>query len=171
MNDLPLATVDQARIFYLLGQHVIAIAGQQPSGSRVELQESKTHDVPALAILLHAGSGCSAVAESYYLVEPVLGRGPILSSIALSHAGGSNLIPVEPMNCGATRVIGSSPSFRFDDAFEGALRQLPPFRESAPGQAIPLVDIVAMGAIYGGFSGFSRLFVQLQVTPERPSGP
>lgn len=166
-----LAAVDQARIFHLLGQHVIAIAGQQPGGSQVELQELVAGHGDSLAILVHPGGAPGAASESYYLVKPVLAPGPLRPAVRLEHAGGCDLIRVEPLNCGATRVIGHSPSFRFDDAFEGALRQLPPFRESDPRHALSLVDIVAMGAIYGGFSGFSRMFVQLQVTAARLPNP
>jgi hypothetical protein len=160
METPELAPVDLARVFYLQNQHVIAAIGQKAPGSEVEVVESVAAD-GTVRLRLHQSSPPALPTDTYYLVRPILPKGPVRRSIQLLHAGGGLAVPVEPLSCAAFRVTGHSPSFRFDEAFEDALRQLPMFSTNAPGQGLPLVDLVAMGAIYGGFSGFSRLFVRL----------
>lgn len=160
METPALAPVDIARVFYLQNQHVIAAMGQKAPGSEVEVSECLAAD-GTVRLRLHQPSPPGLPTDTYYLVRPILPRGPIRNSIRLLHAAGGLAVPVEPLNCASFRVTGHSPSFRFDEAFESALRQLPMFSANPPGQGLPLVDLVAMGAIYGGFSGFSRLFVRL----------
>jgi hypothetical protein len=160
MEPPELAPMDLARVFYLQNQHVIAAIGQKAPGSEVEVLESVAAD-GTVRLRLHQSSPPGLLTDTYYLVRPVLPKGPMRGSIRVLHAAGGLAVPVEPLNCAAFRVTGHSPSFRFDEAFEDALRQLPMFSTNPPGQGLPLVDLVAMGAIYGGFSGFSRLFVRV----------
>ena len=160
-----LATVVTARAFYLQGQHVVAIAGRKPAAAEVTLTESAAGDATIVLYLKRSPSE-STVIDTYYIIQPVCGSGTLRNAVRILHAGGSLMVPVEPVNCAAQRVTGFSPSFSFDEAFADALRQLPLLNRGPSGQDLPLVDLLAMGAIYGGFSGFSRLFLRVGATTD-----
>ncbi|HUR36616.1 MAG TPA: hypothetical protein VM009_02290 [Terriglobales bacterium] len=169
--------------FYVQSRHVMLVHGKKPFGAEVELTESGfDRGISSLTLTLNpiapANSfetePCAADqphSDSYYLVRSVFAPGPMRRSIRLVHRAGQDLVPVQPLSCRRCHpVTGSSQSFCFDEAFEDALRQLPPLRNADKNQSLPLVDIVAMGAVYGGFSGFSRLFLRLEASSEFSSG-
>lgn len=163
MDSPSLAAVDLARTFYVQGQHVLALIGRKTAGSEIELLECPTSD-GTFVLRLHRSAPGAQLAETFYVVRPLFDPGPMRRSLRLLYGAGGVSMPVEPLNCGSLRVTGVSPSFRLDEAFEDALRQLPLFRRNPPDQPLPLVDILAMGAIYGGFTGFSRLFLRVGVS-------
>lgn len=160
MKTSILATAVTTRAFYLQGQHVIAVAGLRPAGGEITLEEIVTAEGTIVLHLQPPARNPDAM-DAYYIVRPVFHRGSMRRSVRILHADGPNNVPVEPLCCAARHVTGSSPSFCFDEAFADALRQLPPFTRTGKGQELPLVDVLAVGAIYGGFSGFSRLFLRV----------
>lgn len=162
--DLILASRHSARCFYIQGRHIIIASGPKPAGSEVVLFESH----PAVRLSL-TGIASDLMVDTYYLVRPIFSPGPMLAHVRIHHRAGSDLLPVEPVACAGdcrTCPTGCSQSFRLDEAFADALRQLPMFAKADTSRPLPLVDLVAMGALYGGFSGFSRLFVRLRERTE-----
>lgn len=103
--------------------------------------------------------------DTYYLVRTLHLPGGKRPCIWVRHMHGTDRITVEslsPRKTGATSIAtGISADFQVDEAFADALRQLP-ILPGASGRSIPAIDVVALGAIYGGFSGFSRLFLRLE---------
>jgi len=164
MDPILLASRHSARCFYIQGRHVLVVSGPKPASSDVVLRES--HPAVTLALTVPAGAPLD---DTYYLVRPIFSPGPLLAHVRLCHREGSDLLPVELMACAGdcrTCPTGCSQSFRLDEAFADALRQLPMFAKADASRPLPLVDLVALGALYGGFSGFSRLFVRLEERQE-----
>jgi hypothetical protein len=59
--------------------------------------------------------------------------------------------------------MGFSPNFSLDEAFNDALGKLRLNAVSGTASNEPsMVDVVSMGTMYGGFSGYSRLFVRVE---------
>lgn len=164
MENLPLASRHSARCFYIQDRHVILVSGAKPSLAEVVLHESGSGLILCLTAAFAAPPG-----DTYYLVRPIFSPGAMLAHVRLCHRDGTDLLPVELMACGGdcrSCPTGCSQSFCLDEAFADALRQLPMFAQADASRPLPLVDLVAMGALYGGFSGFSRLFVRLRERPE-----
>ena len=175
MSSSGFASKEIARSFYLHNRHVLLVQGSKPHNSEVLLVEDAL--APGAARLMMRqpmGAGACTGSDAYYLVKPLFGKGPMRRTITLTHQAGKEAVRVEPLGCRANPscpfATGSSQAFRFDEAFEDALRQLPIFQRADNALPLPLVDIVAIGALYGGFSGFSHLFLRLEavaeVTPE-----
>jgi hypothetical protein len=160
-----LAHRSSARLFYVQGHHIVVVHGLRPSGSEVELRERVGESSPELSLALRCSEPALAAGDHYYLVQTVFAREAMRPSVRLVHRDGIQQLRVEPVCCASFRVTGASPSFDFDEAFASALRQLPTFSDAAPGAPLPFVEVLAMGAIYGGFTGFSRLFVHLEARP------
>lgn len=164
MDHLLLASRYSARCFYIQAQHILIVSGPMPAGAEVILRESQDAVTLALTEDLSVPSD-----DTYYLVRPIFSPGPTRAHVRLFHRAGSDLLPVELVVCGGdcrSCPTGCSQSFRLDEAFADALRQLPMFAQTDTSRPLPLVDLVAMGALYGGFSGFSRLFVRLRERPQ-----
>lgn len=164
-----LARKDIARSFYVQGRHVMLVQGKKPSGSEVDLTETGLDlGISSLTLAMAQHVTSDAATERYYLVRPVFAKGPMRHAVRLIHQAGRELIPVEPLVCRAVKPTGAatgiSQDFRFDEAFEDALRQLPAFQAANRSLPLPLIDVVAMGAVYGGFAGFSRLFLRVEAT-------
>lgn len=169
-----LAAKDIARSFYVQGRHVMLVQGNKPWGTEVELNETGfDRGISNLTLAMAQDITSTPVSARYYLVQPVFAKGPMRTAIRLIHQAGRELIPVEPLVCRAVTpsgpATGSSQDFRFDEAFEDALRQLPAFQAASRSAPLPLIDVVAMGAVYGGFAGFSRLFLRLEATTPVPA--
>jgi len=164
-----LARKSIARGFYMRGSHVILIQGAKPCGTEVTLHEGGFDRGIADLTLAQSLPDEGPCIDSYYLVQPVFAKGAMRPAVRLLHRGGAELVPVEPVACRRfARATGSSQDFRLDEAFADALRQLPVFQNADKSEPLPLVDVVAMGVLYGGFSGFSRLFVRLEATSTAP---
>ncbi len=174
MDTQVLARKDIARSFYVQGRHVMLVQGNKPSGSEVDLSETGfDRGISNLTLAIAQDVTSDAAIERYYLVRPVFAKGPMRPSIRLIHQAGRELIPVEPIVCRAVTptgpATGFSQDFRFDEAFEDALRQLPAFQAASRSLPLPLIDVVAMGAVYGGFAGFSRFFLRLEAKTPDPT--
>ncbi|HUS18950.1 MAG TPA: hypothetical protein VMZ25_04825 [Terriglobales bacterium] len=163
-----LARKDFAGNYYAQGRHVMVIQGSRPAGTEIVLEEAGTNrHGSSLALRIGAADREDSGQEDYYLIQPVFGKSPLRAAIRLMHCDGEELVPTRFVGCQlSAHVTGSSQAFNLDEAFADALRQLPPLRPADTSVPLPLVDLVAMGALYGGFSGFSRLFVRLKSHPE-----
>ena len=152
------ATKDVARTFYAHGSHVILVQGPKPHDAEVTLVE---REPGAVSLMMTAGTAETSISpDTYYLVKPVFAKAPMRRVVTLLHGAGRESMPVEELACGCG--TGSSQAFNLDEAFQDALRRLPIFALAPEGEPLALVDLVAIGAIYGGFSGFSHLFVRVQ---------
>lgn len=163
MDPLPLASRHAARCFYIQEQHILVLTGPLPAGCEVTLRE-----VPDAVTVCLSGTAGAPADDTYYLVRPIFSPCPMLPHVRLCHRDGFDRLPVELVACGLdcqSCPTGCSQSFRLDEAFADALRQLPMFAKADASRPLPLVDLVALGALYGGFSGFSRLFVRLRERP------
>lgn len=102
--------------------------------------------------------------DDYFIVQPLADVGD-RSQIAVIHRDGCDELKLESISmvaapssdCG---ILGISQDFSLEAAFKDALAKIGPEPDRTPG----LVEVVSMGALYGGFSGFSRLFVRLEKT-------
>jgi hypothetical protein len=167
MPDRMLATKEVACCYYIQGRHVVLISGKKPCGSEVALKQAgfdRNLSNFALKHSMPVEHSELADRERYYLVQPILPEGAMRKGIRLIHSGGSDLVPTQTLGCrrAAAPATGCSQGFDLDEAFADALRQLPLFQSADKSAPLPVVDLVAMGALYGGFSGFSRLFIRVQ---------
>jgi hypothetical protein len=173
----PLAPKPIARVFYLNSRHVMVIKGSKPCKGEVRLfPRQLVAEASGLTLRIadqDRDTHCSDSDEldTYYLVQPILPGIPKRSWVVLEHEAGIQRIPVESIGCHFLRATGVSQAFDFDEAFTDALRRLPIFQQTDPGLPLPLVDVVAVGALYGGFAGFSHLFMRVEpvLAPSRES--
>ena len=161
MNPSKLAQRDGARVFESNGQTVVIITGWKPRDCEMpEVVERNGR-------LLLCNKGPNDLRsrpgsmDRYFLVQPLETR---VSSreVRLRHAEGSDCLKIESFPRGGPRpsdrcVFGVSQDFSLEAAFKDALSRLDP----ASLRQVGLVEVVSMGALYGGFSGFSRLFVSI----------
>ncbi len=161
MNPPKLAQRDSIRLFSINNQTVAVITGKKP----------KNYDVPHLVkqgerrLVIEFAASVEALAESgsldsYIIVQPVLITTK-LGAVEVWHANGCDRINVESL-CRESRegepgMLGISQDFSLEAAIKDALSRLTPEAQREP----QLFDVVSMGALYGGFSGFSRLFVRM----------
>jgi hypothetical protein len=123
--------------------------------------------------------------DTYCLVEPIAAAAKH-PYITIMHRDGSDLVKVESINSHSantpiTRLveptteikaaedreviasaIGFSQNFSLDEAFKDALQKLNARPLSDTNRELSMIDVVSMGAAYGGFSGFNRLFVKVE---------
>jgi hypothetical protein len=185
------ASRELVRIFYTHNQHIAVVTGKKPRHcAAVDLiRSSRQSDTPTFSIVRSPSSDselADATADRYYLVKPLL-AGPARGHINIRHLGGVQRVTVEKLSmngkqphgkCAAPRVarrkddvesaLGYSQNFSMDEAFNDALSHLPVLGDRRNNR-LTLVDVVSMGAIYGGFSGFSRLFVKVEQSAARIS--
>ena len=64
---------------------------------------------------------------------------------------------------GVDEAIGTSSNLKFDEAFANALQNMPPYK---PPHTDPLetIDVVKMGALFGGVAGFHHMVVRVRRT-------
>src|SRR5437879_7781773 len=129
--------------------------------------------------------GYNQRSDSYCLVQPIF-PGPKRPYLTLLHRDGSDLVKVEAISSptvddftraaisrdveieepehlsGIASAIGFSQNFSLDEAFKDALHNLQARPLADPNQELSIIDVVSMCAAYGGFSGFSRLFVKIE---------
>jgi len=108
--------------------------------------------------------------EAYVIVQPV-NVGSELGDVQVWHADGCVRTQVEclrpddrPDN---SAVLGISQDFSLEMAIKDALAQVAPNPRKEP----QLFEVVSMGALYGGFSGFSRIFVRMAPADTYASAP
>lgn len=177
MTPPNLASRDSISIFFYQGQHIALVAGRKPANAEVELtavpgSKSLFH----LRLLTFHTDRELRETDTYYLVRSLVCIGPKRPFIFVAHSQGTDRVLVESLSCRRSpnghdsAATGYSNDFQLDQAFADALRQLPICADS-PAKAFTLIDIVALGAIYGGFSGFSRLFVRLEQSTSKKRPP
>ncbi len=184
------ATREFVRVFFAHNQHIAIVSGRKPRRfATVDLiRTNEQSKVPTFTIAMH-GEKPSLDADQeqhdrYYLVKPLF-PGPARSHINIRHFDGTDRLRVEELpliaDAGLVRTdtdsapnstttqreqpgtaLGYSQNFSMDEAFTDALSHLPKFERRHRDRRVTVVDVVSMGAIYGGFSGFSRLFVKVE---------
>jgi hypothetical protein len=105
--------------------------------------------------------------DRFFLVQPIAPKTKT-GEIEVVHRDGRERLKICPLaptksdiRPAAAGAFGVSQDFSLEAAFKDALSKLNPKSLHAPS----LVEVVSMGALYGGFSGFSRLFVRVEATP------
>src|SRR5947209_7876464 len=185
------ASRELVRIFYAHNQHIAVVTGKKPRHcAAVDLiRSSRPSDTPTFSIVRSATSDSEvddSTADRYYLVKPLL-PGPARAHISVRHLGGVQRVPVETLSANGKQAngkcatpaiarrkedvesaLGYSQNFSMDEAFNDALSHLPVLGHRRNNR-LTLVDVVSMGAVYGGFSGFSRLFVKVEQSASRIS--
>jgi hypothetical protein len=71
---------------------------------------------------------------------------------------GSSDRPCPP---GADEATGFSRNLSFDEAFAHALANLPPLDLTGTADVLVRVQVVEIGALFGGIAGFNDLFVRV----------
>jgi len=175
MNSWKRLSKDVVRIFFTQNQHIAIVTGKRRSRcAEIELVEvTQTPRIPVLAIQCQCDHisehTCYSGHENYCLVKPVF-AGPLRPFISLLHLEGSEVVKVEilPGPGDATKpgllasAIGFSQNYSLDEAFNDALQKLGLSPSPDSTQQASVVDVVSMGAVYGGFSGYSRMFVRVE---------
>jgi len=101
--------------------------------------------------------------DRYFIVQPIAVP-PEARRVGILHRDGTDEVDIEDLASAkakttvSTAILGISQDFSLEAAFKDALSKFDPEKLASPG----LVEIVSMGALYGGFSGFSRLFVRVE---------
>ena len=186
------ASREFVRIFFAHNQHIAVVTGRKPRHCiEVDLIRSRApSNIPTFAIVMRPEKSSHEVKgaehDHYYLVKPLF-SGPPQSQIHVIHVDGTELVGVERIFSGgeiqsmhreesrspilpapatlkkaSQTALGYSQNFSMEEAFTDALSHLPASGRSLSDRRVIMVDVVSMGAIYGGFSGFSRLFVKVE---------
>jgi hypothetical protein len=58
------------------------------------------------------------------------------------------------------QATGFSANRSFDEAFANAVASLPPFQPTTP-DALDRIEVLEIGALFGGIAGFRHLFVRV----------
>ena len=167
---------DSVRFFRFGHQHIAFVTGTRSRRCAdirfVRMKDSNNGARFALQCAcsgpeMHEGSNF----DNYYILSPLVVPQEC-DQVMVLHREGSEKIAVESIGVmpetgdtvAADRrpaAVGISQNFSLEEAFRNAIENLgmpiapEPHRSS-------LVDIVAMGALYGGCQGFSRLFVKVE---------
>ena len=180
------------RIFFAHNQHIAVVTGRKPRHCiEVDLIRSHgPSNNPTFAIVMRPEKSSNEIKgaehDHYYLVKPLF-PGPPKSHIHVMHLDGTELVGVERISSGgeiqsmygeesrlpirpapatlkkaSETALGYSQNFSMDEAFTDALSHLPACDRRLSDRRVTMVDVVSMGAMYGGFSGFSRLFVKVE---------
>jgi hypothetical protein len=177
MNSWKRMSKDMVRIFFTQNQHIAIVTGKRRSRcSEIELAEvTQSPRIPVLAILCQCDhisehAGYSAY-ENYCLVQPVF-AGPFRPYISLLRREGTEVVKVETLPAAVlaktpppgvlASATGFSQNYSLDEAFSDALQKLGLSPSPDSTQEASVVDVVSMGAVYGGFSGYSRMFVRVE---------
>jgi hypothetical protein len=168
---------DTVRILFTQNQHVVIVTGKKRSRcAEIELVEmTQNPRIPVLAIQCRcndiAEHSCYSGYANYCVVMPVL-AGTLRPYISLLHRDGTEVVKVETLpalvlgdagNAGLlASAIGFSQNYSLDEAFNDALKKLGLCPSSSSERETSVVDVVSMGAVYGGFSGYSRMFVRVE---------
>ena len=101
-------------------------------------------------------------------------------TITVHHADGADQVPIQeygkelepyadavkgssdrPCPPGADEATGFSRNLSFDEAFGHALANLPPLDLTGTADVLVRVQVVEIGALFGGIAGFNDLFVRV----------
>ena len=158
MKPSKLVQRDSIRVFSLSGRLVVIVTGHKAADCKgPRLFASNKH----LELRCDCSGRCHPkhIGGEYFLVQPI--DGDPSNTVNVRHANGVDYVVVQDLdldkNAGESEsILGISQDFSLEAAFKDALRKINP-----AGRQPTLVEVVSMGALYGGFSGFSRLFVRV----------
>jgi hypothetical protein len=167
MKTWKLGMMDSVRLFALSGHkdRVILVTGRKPVGCDGPKPIVAGPDKICLSCDCSKASfhPAKGPAHNYFVVQPVEIAGS-KHDIEILHSRGRDRVQVELLSSmtdsPAESAIGISQDFALEEAFKDAVAKLSPPSQQEPS----LVEIVSAGALYGGFSGFSRLFVRVEKT-------
>jgi hypothetical protein len=167
MKHSILASRDSIRVFQLNGQMVAIVVGSKPQSCQGPNLIRTRPGCFDLRCKCPDKCESQPTAGKYFIVQP-LEAVVSADTIKVRHAGGTDSILVNPIDSadakttGDSALLGISQDFSLEAAFKDALSKVDPKNARPPG----LMEVVSMGALYGGFSGFSRLFVRVASTPD-----
>ena len=165
-----------------LGEHIlIAARGETPTpGYQVDIEQSPLRIFPPRFLLVWSQKpGIWPDVVTPYLVYEVFRFPQEVAEVTVQHADGQDDVPIEQPD---RRLLGSlletasrdgldaaqtdeatglSQRLSFDEAFQDALRRLPPIKEPHPDQ-LEEVQVLEVGGQFGGFAGFRHLFVKIR---------
>jgi hypothetical protein len=165
MKPTRLALRDSIRIFEVANQLVAIVVGNKPTGCpgpRLCKARAGCFDLAC-----ECGFDCRGpAAERYFIVQPIQAFLKV-GEIRVRHADGIDSHRIQNVDSQSemlaersemTPILGFSQNFSLEAAFKDALKKLDPSGLKEPS----LVEVVSLGALYGGFSGFSRMFVRVE---------
>lgn len=178
-TNCELSTRTALRAFYGHEYLVIVAEGELPTpGFDPDIEQSMLQIFPPQFSLLRCvrpGIFPQVVTPFRYAESFLVGTRPDV--VTVYHAEGSDEVTVE--DCGAelaayTRTVrraeecpegadqatGFSKRLSFDEAFRDALTKLPPIENPIPDQ-LERVQVVEIGALFGGIAGFNDLTVTI----------
>lgn len=169
MSPQKLAHLESVRLFSVIGRHVAVVTGKKPRGS--EMPRLVNEGLHRLVLeLINTDRPANGKLEAYVLVQPVHIPAEC-SDVQVWHADGCIRTKVETLRpddrTENSAVLGISQDFSLEMAIKDALLRLEPNAEREP----QLFEVVSMGALYGGFSGFSRLFVRMAQADSHAAPP
>ncbi len=179
--DCELARRTSIRAVRLGEQILIAARGEAPTpGYRVELQQSPLRIFPQQFLLVWCREpGVWLEVATPYAVYAVFPFPQDIGQVTVNHADGPDEVPIEqpdyqllgsligaPSTSGIAaaqvdEATGLSQTLSFDEAFQDALRRLPPIQKPHPDQ-LEEVQVLETGGQFGGFAGFRHLFVKVR---------
>jgi hypothetical protein len=164
---------DSVRILFTQNQHVAIVTGKKHRRcAEIELVEVTQNVLAIQCRCQHIGAHETyAGQDNYCVVQPVF-AGTMRPYISLLHRDGTDMVKVEtlpvPVPSSSAHpgllktAIGFSQNYSLDEAFNDALQKLGLFPSPYSKGETSVVDVVSMGAVYGGFSGYNRMFVRVE---------
>ncbi|MGH3696596.1 MAG: hypothetical protein ACRDRX_21845 [Pseudonocardiaceae bacterium] len=163
-------------------QYVLIIAeGETPTpGFDVRIEQSPLKIFPPqFNVLQCPRSGIFPQVITPYLVAEAVRYPEDQATVTVHHADGADQVKIEPCGkelasfmravgydaarpCppGADEATGFSKKLSFDEAFANARANLPPFKTDVA-DALETIEVVEIGALFGGIAGFHDLFVRI----------
>lgn len=179
-KDCELSSRRVIRAFYGRGHLVVAAEGDLPSpGFDVDIERSLlTVEPPQFSLVRCRKPGVFPQVVTPFRYCELFLIGPRRDTVVVRHADGDDEVAVEDLEDkladgigrflpgpGAgereNEAVGRSARLSFDEAFADALDNLPPVTPSHPDQ-LEQVEVVDIGALFGGIAGFRHLFVKVR---------
>ncbi|MGH3979391.1 MAG: hypothetical protein ACRDRZ_10395 [Pseudonocardiaceae bacterium] len=176
-----LSTRTEIRAFYAYEHLLIVAEGVLPTpGFDPDIEQSPLLIFPPQFSLLRCQRpGVFPQVETPFRHAESFRLGERPEAVTVHHAEGSDSVRVEDCGeslapyaqsvrggleggCpeGADQATGMSKNLSFDEAFRDALAQLPPIEDPHPDQ-LQRVQVVEIGALFGGIAGFHALTVKV----------
>lgn len=168
VNTLTAGNFEMIRIFGIGTGHVILVSGKKPA--RCGGPKPKVTGPNLISVLCECAPACElgGAQDSYFVVQPLV-LGHTRRGVRVLHRDGEERVLVERLPgqpAQADSALGVSQDFILDQAFKDALARLKPPAGPEPS----LIEIISAGALYGGFSGFNRMFVRVERRSVRALG-
>lgn len=179
--DCELSTRTAIRAFYHYGHLLLVAHGELPSpGYDVDIEQSPIRIFPPQYNLQRCRrAGLFPQVVTPFTTSQTFQVGSRPGQVTVHHAEGSDQVEVEdcgtelaaygaalapsaPPDCpeGADQATGFSKKLRFDDAFAAAVANLPPIEPTHP-DTLETVQVLEIGALFGGIAGFHDLWVKV----------